>query len=152
MTTFESVHEARIAGKLVAFDRLTFKGHMNSWMPKGAFARFLFVQGVLLTGFKAYVARVTGELKAHAMAYAKKAGRPYEYLAGAYTASRGRSKEERAREIAARDDIREGLITVFAAVEPWQFVRGAGQPRDAPPGGGARGPQVSVLLLLHHGP
>jgi hypothetical protein len=73
---------------------------------------------VLLTCFKAYVSRVTGELRAHAMAFAEKAGRPYEYLAGAYTASRGRSKEERAREIAARDDIREGLIAVFAAVEP----------------------------------
>lgn len=118
MTTFESVHESRIAGKLVAFDRLIFKGHLNGWMPKGAFARFLLVQGVLLTCFKAYVSRVTGELKAHAMAFAEKAGRPYEYLAGAYTASRGRSKEERAREIAARDDIREGLIAVFAAVEP----------------------------------
>src|SRR5580658_5869721 len=115
MTTFESVHDSRIAGKLVAFDRLIFKGHLNAWMPNGAFARFLFLQGVLLTSFKAYVTRMTGEVKAHAMAFAQRAGRPYEYLAGAYTASRGRSKEERAREIAARDGIREGLITVFAA-------------------------------------
>ena len=107
MTTFESVHEARIAGKLVAFDWLIFKGHMNSWMPKGAFARFLFVQGVLLTGFKAYVARVTGELKAHAMAERRRRATLRD-LAGPSTASRGRSKEERAREIAARDDIREG--------------------------------------------
>lgn len=118
MTTFESVHESRIVGKLVAFDRLIFKGHLNNWMPKGAFARFLMGMGVLLKGFKAYVSQVTGELKAHAMAVAEKAGRPYEYLAGACTASRGRSKEERAREIATRDGIQEGLIAVFAAVEP----------------------------------
>jgi hypothetical protein len=118
MTTFESLHESRIVGKLVAFDRLIFKGHLNGWAPKGAFARFLFVQGVLLVSFKAYVTRVTAEVKAHAMGLATRLGRPYEYLAGTYTASRGRSKEERAREIAARDGIREGLITVFAALEP----------------------------------
>jgi hypothetical protein len=118
MTTFESLHESRIAGKLVAFDRLIFKGHLERWMPQGAFARFLTVVGVLLKGFKTYVTQVTSELKAHAMAAAQRAGRPYEYLAGAYTASRGRSKEDRAREIAARDGIKEGLIAVFAAVEP----------------------------------
>lgn len=118
MTTFESVHESRIAGKLIAFDRLIFKGHLNGLMPKGAFARFLFVQSVLLVSFKAYVSRVTADLKAHAQALAKRAGRPYEYLAGAFTAGRGRSKEERARAIAERDGIKEGLITVFATVEP----------------------------------
>ena len=36
MTTFESVHESRIAGKLVAFDRLIFKGHLNGWMPEAS--------------------------------------------------------------------------------------------------------------------
>lgn len=118
MTTFESVHESRIVGKLVAIDRLIFKGHLTGLMPKGAFARFLFVQSVLLVCFKAYVSRVTRDLKAHAQALATRAGRPYEYLTGASTAARGRSKEERARAIAARDRIHEGLITVFAAVEP----------------------------------
>jgi hypothetical protein len=118
MTTFESVHESRIAGKLCAIDRLIFKGHLTGLMPKGAFARFLFVQSVLLVCFKSYVSRVTGALKLHAQALAKKAGRPYEYLSGNHTAARGRSKEERARAIAARDGIQEGLITVFAAVEP----------------------------------
>lgn len=135
MTTFESIHEKRIVGKLVAVDRLifnagaasgprprrppgVFKGHLTGLFPKGAFARFLFVQSVLLMCFKAYVIRVTAGLKARAQEIAKRAGRPYEVLAGAYTAGRGRSKEERARAIAERDGIREGLITVFAAVEP----------------------------------
>ena len=116
--TFESVYESRIVGKLCAIDRLIFKGHLTGLMPRGAFARFLFVQSVLLVCFKAYVNRVTGALKSHAQAIAKRAGRPYEYLTGTHTAARGRSKEERARAIAARDGIHEGLITVFAAVEP----------------------------------
>jgi hypothetical protein len=118
MTTFESVHESRIVGKLVAVDRLILKGHLNGWMPKGAFARFLLVQSVLLTAFKSYVAQVTEQVKAHALALAAKAGRTYQYLERAHTAARGRSKEDLARAIAERDGIQEGLIAVFAAVEP----------------------------------
>jgi hypothetical protein len=118
MTTFESVHESRVVGKLVAVDRLILKGHLNGWMPKGAFARFLLVQSVLLMSFKGYVLRVTAQRKAHALALAAKAGRTYQYLERAHTAGRGRSKEDLAREIAERDGIREGLIAVFAAVEP----------------------------------
>jgi hypothetical protein len=118
MTTFESVHESRVVGKLVAFDRLIFKGHLNGLMPKGAFARLLLVQGVLLVAFKGYVSRVTEELKEHARALAAKAGRSYQYLESAHTAARGKSKEDLAREIAERAGIREGLIAVFAAVEP----------------------------------
>jgi hypothetical protein len=118
MTTFEKMHESRVAGKLVSVDRLIFKGHLTGLMPKGAFARFLAVNAVLLVVFKSYVSRVTGELKARAQAIAGRAGRPYEYLRGAHTAARGRSKEERARAVAERDGIVEGLVAVFAAVEP----------------------------------
>src|SRR5215468_3318729 len=89
MTTFESVHESRVVGKLVAIDRLILKGHLNGWMPKGAFARFLLLQSVLLVGFKAYSMWVTEQLKAHALALAAKAGRTCQYLAGAYTAAKG---------------------------------------------------------------
>jgi hypothetical protein len=117
MTTFESVHESRVVGKLVAIDRLILKGHLNGWMPKGAFARFLWLQSVLFVGFKTYVTQVTERLKAHAQAVAQKAGRSYEYLKGAHTAAKGCSKEDLAREIAERDGIREGLVAVFATVE-----------------------------------
>jgi hypothetical protein len=118
MTTFESVHESRVVGKLVAVDRLIFKGHLNGLMPKGAFARFLLLQSVMLVAFKAYVSQATERLKAHAQALAAKAGRSYQYLERAYTAARGQGKEDRAREIAERDGIQEGLIVVFAVVEP----------------------------------
>jgi hypothetical protein len=42
-----------------------------------------------------------------------KLGRPYQYLAGS-----SQSKEQLAREIMERDQIKKGLICVFAAVEP----------------------------------
>jgi hypothetical protein len=118
MTTFESVHESRVVGKLVCVDRLIFKGHLNGWMPKGAFARFLFLQSVLLVAFKTYVFKVTAQVKAHVLALAVRAGRTYTYLERAHTAARGGSKEDLARAIAERDGIREGLIAVFGAVEP----------------------------------
>src|SRR5262249_52861037 len=73
------------------------------------------VKSVLLIAFKTYVTSVTERLKAHAMAFAAKAGRSYQYLERAHTAGRGRSKEDLAREIAERDGIREGRIAGFAA-------------------------------------
>lgn len=117
MTTFESVHQNRIVGKLVCIDRLILRGHLNAWMVPGAFAYFLVLQGVLLVAFKEYATRVTEEVKEHAKSIAQAEGRPYMYLEGAYTAARGRSKEDLARGIAERDGIREGLVAVFAAVE-----------------------------------
>lgn len=118
MTTFEKMHASRIEGKLVAIDRLIIKGHLLGLMPKGAFARFLALQGVLLVAFAVYVKTMTDRLKKHAMRFAEKAGRPYEYLAGAFTARRGQSKEDRARAIVERDGIVSGLVAVFATVEP----------------------------------
>lgn len=118
MTTFESIHASAIAGKLVAPDRILFKGHLSGLMPDGAFQRFLARQGVLLKDFKPYVERATQALKAHAQRLAADAGRPFEYLACAYTAARGNSKEDHARHIAERDGITEGLIAVFSTLEP----------------------------------
>jgi hypothetical protein len=118
MTTFESIHASVISGKLVAPDRILFKGHLSGLMPDGAFQRFLGRQGVLLKDFKPYVERATQALKAHAQSLAADAGRPFEYLACAHTAARGNSKEDRARSIAERDGITEGLVAVFSTLEP----------------------------------
>lgn len=117
MTTFESVHDSRIEGKLTAFDRLIFKGYLTGLMPRGAFARFLIVQSVLFVAFPAYATQVTAQLKAHAQAVAHQAGRPYEYLQETHSAARGNSKEDKARAIAAKDGIKEGLVAVFATLE-----------------------------------
>lgn len=117
MDTFESIHQDRIMGKLSMFDRLIFKGHLTNFYPAGAFGRFLYRQGVLLKDFDKYVKKATASLKEQAQAIAGEAGRPYEYLASATTQASGQSKEERAREIAARDGIEEGLICVFSVLE-----------------------------------
>ena len=55
MEAFFETHQDDIVGVLTTFDRIIFKGHLTSFFPRGAFARFLWRQGVLLKDFKPYV-------------------------------------------------------------------------------------------------
>jgi hypothetical protein len=109
MENFRKIHGDAVEGTLSMFDRMIFKGHMTRLMPKGAFGLFLNRQGVLLKDFGSYVQEVSGRLKLHAQQVAEAAHRPFEYLAGASTKRSGESKEDRARAIAERDGIEEGL-------------------------------------------
>lgn len=118
MSAFEMLHRDGIVGKLTAFDRLIFKGHLAHFNAPGRMKAFLDSQGVLLKNFDSYVGWATEQVKAHAKTMAGEAGRPYLYLAETHTKSRGQSKEELARSIATRDNIVSGLICVLAAVEP----------------------------------
>jgi hypothetical protein len=120
MNTFMSMHQEAIVGTLATFDRMIFKGHLTQFFPEGAMAWFLSRQGVLLKDFGPYVRKVSQSLKEHAQAVAREAGRPYLYLASASTAWSDASKEKRARALAVQDGLTEGLICVFAVVEPCQ--------------------------------
>lgn len=111
------LHAEDLAGKVETFDRMIFKGHLSSFFPSGAFSRFLHVQGVLLKEFRNFAQKVTARIKQHGRGLAERAGRTVDYLASAHTV-RSQSKEDLARQIAARDSIREGLIAVFSTVEP----------------------------------
>lgn len=122
MTTFESIHQDEILGSLTTFDRMIFKGYLSGFFPEGAFQRFLSRRGVLLKGFRSFVAAATARVKEHVMGLAAAADRPYVYLESAHTAASGTSKEDIARAIAERDRIAEGLVCVLAVVEPcWSF-------------------------------
>lgn len=116
--TFQSVHADQILGTLTQFDRLIFKGHFTLLYPDGAFQRFLSRQGVLLKDFGQFVKQATDEVRARAEAVAAEARRPYEFLRGPSTKASGFSKEDRAKALAKRDGITQGLIGVFAALEP----------------------------------
>jgi hypothetical protein len=118
MQAFLSIHHDVITGALSTFDRLIFKGHLTGLYPAGAFARFLNSQQVLLKDFAAYAETTTAQLKAQAQRVAAEAQRPYLYLAAAPTAASEHSKEAQARALADRDRITDGLICVFAVVEP----------------------------------
>lgn len=113
MERFVTRHGDRIVGILSGFDRMLFRGTLRSISYVDGLDKFLSSQHVLYKDFYSYVTRVSGRLKTHAMAVAAEAGRPYEYVASAQV-----RKEDRARAIADRDGISEGLVCVLSCVEP----------------------------------
>ena len=118
MDTFLSIHQDSVLGTLSTFDRMIFKGHLTMLYPNGAFARLLHRQGVLLKDFKPYVEGISQQLKQHAEQLASGAGRPFQYQEASMTVRNGPGKEALAQEIAAKDDLKEGLICVFSTLEP----------------------------------
>ena len=118
MTSFESIYQNQIEGKLSMMDRIIFKGHLLSFFPAGAFSAFLAGQKMLLKDFNKHMPKISQRIKEHVQAVAKQASRPLIYLQGASTKRSGQSKEEYARSIAQKDNILNGLICVFSVLEP----------------------------------
>jgi hypothetical protein len=71
--------------------------------------------GVFLKDFAQYVLEVTPRLQEASLAAARRAGRPIQYLASSQV-----RKDDLAREMAARDNLTDGLICVLTCVEPCQ--------------------------------
>ena len=115
MKRFLERHRGRITGTLSGFDRMLFRGSLRSITYVKGLEIFLYSQHVLMKDFSNYVVRLSARLVEHAKQLASKAGRPYVYLP-----SSKESKEELALQIAQRDAITQGLIVVFACVEPCQ--------------------------------
>lgn len=97
---------------------MIFKGHLNGFFPAGAFGRYLWRRGVLLKDAGKFFEGETKHLRAHVEALAARAGRPFEYLAGASTHRSGTSKEAYARRIAERDGVTGGPVAFFSVLEP----------------------------------
>src|SRR3954454_9457874 len=116
MNTFLDVHGSSISGVINTFDRVIFKGHLNGFFPDGAFGRYLSRRGVLLKDAGGFFE--TQRIRDHVVSLAAAAERPVEYLMGSSTHRSGLSKEARARAIAERDGVTEGLVCVLSVVEP----------------------------------
>lgn len=117
MHEFIAKHHEKIAGTLVGFDRLVFRGTLRSIVHDVGMQHYLRANHILLKEFAAHVDQVTRRLKAASLAEAEALGRPVQYLSSPQA-----SKEEIARDIAARDGIRAGLVCVLSCVEPcWSF-------------------------------
>lgn len=112
MERFMTRHRDRIVGILTGFDRMRFRGTLRSISYGQGLQKWLNARGVLLKEFGAFAERLSTTVVDHAKAVAAETGRPYEYLS-----SWKISKEDRARAIAARDGIADGLIAIFACVE-----------------------------------
>ncbi|HZI77316.1 MAG TPA: hypothetical protein VFD73_25400, partial [Gemmatimonadales bacterium] len=126
MKSFIDLHGDSIAGVINTFDRMIFKGHFNSFFPEGAFGRYLSRRGILLKDAAGFFEAETQRIRDHVVSLAAAAGRPVEYLAGASTHRSGPCKEARARAIAERDGVSEGLVCVLSVLEPCRSFTVAG--------------------------
>src|SRR4051812_27439617 len=118
MNSFLELHGLSISGVINTFDRVIFKGHLNGFFPDGAFGRYLSRRGILLKDAGPFFEAETQRIRDHVVSLAAAAGRPVDYLAGASTHRSGTSKEARARGIAERDGVTEGLVCVLSVLEP----------------------------------
>jgi hypothetical protein len=109
---FLDKHRDMITGTLSCFDRIIFKGHLRPLSYPEGVESFLFAKGKLIKDFKSFVLPLAEQLKEHAGALASRAHRPYLHL------QRPQRNHDRARAIAERDGIRDGLVCVFSVVEP----------------------------------
>lgn len=111
MPTFLDQHGDKIMGALSCFDRMIIRGYLP--LESGGYmADFMRHCGVTQETIKAFLTSKAEALQQHAIQTAKRAGRPYEYLTG------HARLDEKAREIAERDGVREGLACVFSILEP----------------------------------
>jgi hypothetical protein len=115
MKRFLERHQGRITGTLSGFDRVLFRGTLRSIAYVSGLEVFLYSQHVLFKDFGRYAENLSQRIIEQAKFTASKLGRPYQYLQSSKA-----SKEELARQIMERDGIKQGLIAVFACVEPCQ--------------------------------
>ncbi|MCI0354106.1 MAG: hypothetical protein L0099_03560 [Acidobacteria bacterium] len=120
-SSFVQAHRADVIGVLHGFDRLRLQGTLRSLYYPEAMQYYLRRSGVLWKDFKTFATGLTERIRQQAVALAQTHRRPVLYLPSSRI-----TKEELARQIAQRDDVRSGLIAVLSCVEPCRtwFVRG----------------------------
>jgi len=111
MDQFIAKHADKLQGTLSCFDRVLFRGYLP-FFSGYAMASFLETRKIHRRDVKRFVLTQAYRLKDHARQMAAREGRPYQYF-GERT-----RKEDLARQLAERDRITEGLVSVFATVEP----------------------------------
>ena len=117
MNAFLQKFALLVAGVLQGFDRLVFKGKLRELYRPDGMNILLGVNHVRRGQFKAYAAEITKKvLAASLLAKAQELGR-FRYLN-----SSSADKEQIARALALKHDVREGLVCVLQCVEPcWTF-------------------------------
>jgi hypothetical protein len=104
---------AQCKGALCGWDRLRLRGTLRSLFSPQRMRGYLSSAGVLLKDFSKFAQDISTRVREAAVRSAAGAGRPYRYLTSA-----GVNKLELARQIAEQQRVEEGLIAVFAVVEP----------------------------------
>lgn len=106
-----------IVAILNCFDRVIFKGYLPFWGDERLNS---FVDGVLKIRRKDFIPLLETygqRLVDHAEAFAKDAGRPYEFKQGKF------KKEKYIQEIIYRDRLTEGLVAVLCVMETCRSIK-----------------------------
>lgn len=119
--SFVQAHQQDVIGLLHGFDRLRLAGTLRSLYHPSVMEYYLKKAGVLWKDFKTFATGLTDRVRHSAVQLAQTRHRPVIYLPSSRT-----TKEDLARQIARRDQVRSGLIAVFSCVEPCRtwFARG----------------------------
>jgi hypothetical protein len=112
MNQFTTKYAESLQGVLSGFDRLVFHGTLRTLASVQGLRGYLSYCNILFKDFAEHAQQVTERIKQAALLPFEKAGRPIEYVPSAKT-----SKEELAKQIAARDQIREGPICLLTSLE-----------------------------------
>jgi len=112
MERFVTRYHDRIAGILTGFDRMRFRGTLRGISYVQGLQQWLYQRDVLLKDFGRFAEQLSAEITAHAKRMADVTGRPFEYVSSWKV-----RKEDRARAIATRDGVTDGLIAIFSCVE-----------------------------------
>jgi len=110
---FIAKYESRIAGVLSGFDRLVFRGSLRKICFVEGMKSYLWAQQVLLKHFGSHVQQITDRVKQAALQCIQDCGRPVQYLYSSLV-----NKEEIARSVAHKDQIRQGPVCALTCVEP----------------------------------
>src|SRR2546425_3561711 len=117
MKEFIDKYQDRIHGVLSCFDRMIFRGYlpiMSGW----AMAEFLYRLNQNRSSLRPFLLQNSQRVKNHAIAMAKKQGRPFQYLASNI------DKEAAAQQLAQRDGnpARPGLYLLHSGTLSYFFV------------------------------
>jgi len=113
MSSFEKKHEKDIYGRLAGFDRLIYRGYLQSFFTANGFGYFLSQENILLKDYGVYVKQTTKDLKDNIKRIVETTGCEERYLTASKT-----NKEEIAKQIQKKNNIEEGLICILSQVEP----------------------------------
>jgi hypothetical protein len=113
MRSFLNKFSAVVRGVLSGLDRVFFRGTLRSLAYTRGLEGYLWVNHIPFKDFADHALQVTTRLQEASLRKAQELGREVRYLNSAQLC-----KEDIAREIAARDRIKSGLICVLRSVDP----------------------------------
>lgn len=113
MKAFLQKFGSMISGVLSGFDRLFFRVSLRNLTRPFGLQNYLWANRIRFKDFAAHSEQVSARLEAASLRLAEQRGREVRYLN-----SSDLRKEDVAREIAARDPIKSGLICVLRSVDP----------------------------------